>query len=89
MTDYEDIALKFARQRGYDTIRKASEKGGYKYFHFFRKSDYGHKLGWPHIVKISSKGECEWVNDFSEMMWASHQEVVLNNLGDSREHRDI
>ena len=78
--DFDKIALEYAKQQGYDTIRNAGEKDGYKYFHYYNLATLGHKLGLLHILKIDDLGRIIPVDNFTEIMWASHQEVLLNNL---------
>ena len=78
--NFDKIALEYAKQQGYDTIRNAGEKDGYKYFHYYNLATLGHKLGLPHILKIDDLGRIIPVDNFTEIMWASHQEVLLNNL---------
>lgn len=78
--DYEKIALEYAQEQGYDTIRAAGEKDGFRYFHYFVKATLGHKLGLPFMMKINKKGEVLKVKEFSEIMWASRMEIELNNL---------
>ena len=74
------MALEYAKRQGYDTIRNAGEKEGYKYYHYYNLATLGHKLGLPHILKIDGLGRIVSVDNFTEIIWASHQEVLLNNL---------
>lgn len=81
----QKIALRFAVNQncGYDSVRYAGEKGGSKYFHYFREDDLRHrrKLGLPHIVKIDNDGNLVQIWDFKEIMWARRQEIEINHLG--------
>jgi hypothetical protein len=72
-----NIIQSYAHKNGYDSIRPAGEKGGYKYFRTFSAADQGHKTGLPHIVKISAVGKIIEVTLLSEIMWAVRQEVAL------------
>ena len=80
MKDYNEIAKKYAKQQGYDTVRAAGVRNGYKYFHIYSEASVGHKTGMPQFVKISEYGIPYPVNTLSERMWATKQEVSLNNL---------
>lgn len=79
-TDTLQLAINYAKKIGNDTIREAGLKDGWHYYHVFRQSDMGHKLGLPHIVKINEMGQCVSVLDLTERMWAVKQEVLLNSL---------
>lgn len=79
-TDILQVAKQYAKKIGNDTVREAGEKDGWHYYHVFRKSDKGHKLRLPHIVKINEIGQCVSVLNLTEIMWAVKQEVLLNDL---------
>lgn len=79
-TDILLAAQSYAVKIGNDTVREAGVKDGWHYYHVFRKSDEGHKLGLPHIVKINEMGQCVSVQNLTERMWAVKQEVLINNL---------
>lgn len=77
----QEKALQYAKEHGYSTIRRAGERDGYWYFHFFNKYSHRMFLGLPHYVKVSqSSNDLVYVEDFHETMWATEQEVELNNL---------
>lgn len=79
MKDYQNIALRFARKHGYDTVRPAGQRDGYRYFHYFSEATIGRKTGWPKFVKVSEYGKPSPVENLSERMWALKQEVSLND----------
>ena len=81
--NFYDIAIRYANDLGYDSIRIAGKRDGCVYYHYYNKATIEHKLGMPHYVRISDNGETSPVEDFDEIMWASHQEVLLNNLRNS------
>lgn len=81
--DYENIARQYASQSGYDSIRAAGERNGQRYFRFFN-SQYPRYTGLPKFLKISAAGIVTVVQDFNELMWATHQEVLINNLGNRK-----
>lgn len=62
-----------------DSIRAAGEKDGCRYYHLSTKRLWGHKLGWPHIVKIDKDDKAHRVDDTNEIMWAQHQAIVSNS----------
>ncbi len=78
--DFDKVALEYAKKRGYDTIRPAGEKNGYRYYHYYNLSTLGHKLGLPLIFKINNSGKIIRVFEFPEIMWAREQIIRLNNL---------
>lgn len=78
--DFDKGALEYAKKRGYDTIRPAGEKNGYRYYHYYNLATLGHKLGLPHILKIDALGRIVSVDNFTEIMWAREQIIRLNNL---------
>lgn len=79
-TDILQTAINYAKKIGNDTVSEAGVKNGWHYYHVYRQSDKGHKLGLPHIVKINKMGQCISVLNLKEIMWAVQQEVLLNNL---------
>lgn len=74
------LAQEYAQKNGKDTVRPAGEQNGYKYFHVFLWETRKHKLGIYQYIKISTTGKVSEVLNFQEIMWASQQEVELNNL---------
>ena len=75
--DYYKIALDKAKGLGYDTIRYCGERDGWKYFNIFNWKTRGHKLGLPHIIKIST--DCKsiiFVQERSEILWAIKQKKL-------------
>ena len=73
-----EIARKYVEglNWGYDIIEPAGVRDGYRYFHFFKDSLRGHKIGMPRIIKINNKGVVKEVEDYSEILWAFHQFVL-------------
>jgi len=72
--DYYSIALKKAKEMGYDTIRPAGERDGWRFFIYFRWATRGHKLGLPHVMQISENGkEIAFVEDRDVILWAIRQ----------------
>lgn len=80
MKDYQNIAKQYAERQGYDSVRAAGERNGYRYFHIFSAASVGHKTGMPQFVKISEHGTPVPIKNLTERMWAVQQEVLLNNL---------
>ncbi|MGM9797772.1 MAG: hypothetical protein ACI3ZY_09440 [Parabacteroides sp.] len=76
--DYQKIAEEYAVNHGEDTVRKAGERNGYKYFHVFSSATKGHKLGLYQYIKISHAGTVTKIYDLQEIMWAGKQESSLN-----------
>ena len=77
--DYDQIALSKAKEHGYDTIRYYGERNKWKYFNIFNWSTRGHKLGLPHIIKISV--DCKsiiLIQERSEILWAIEQKKLQN-----------
>ncbi len=74
------IAQEYARKNGKDTVRVAGERDGYKYFHVFLWATRGHKLGPYQYIKVSPIGEVIKLYNLTEISWARHQNIVLNNL---------
>lgn len=75
--DYYQIALDKAKELGYDTIRYCGERDGWKYFNIFNWITRGHKLGLPHIIKISA--DCKsiiLIQERSEILWAIMQKKL-------------
>jgi hypothetical protein len=75
--DYYQIALYKAKELGYDTIRYCGERDGWKYFNIFNWITRGHKLGLPHIIKISA--DCKsiiLIQERSEILWAIMQKKL-------------
>ena len=79
--DYYKIALDKAKELGYDTIRYAGERNGWRYFHLIKYSLIGKKVGLPQYIKISRNGDIiVGVKNLQEEMWAIRQENTLYNL---------
>lgn len=79
--DYYQIALDKAKELGYDTIRYAGERNGWRYFHLIKYFLIGKKVGLPQYIKISHNGDIiVGVKDLQEEMWAIRQENTLYNL---------
>lgn len=79
--DYYQIALDKTKELGYDTIRYAGERNGWRYFHLIKYSLIGKKVGLPQYIKISRNGDIiVGVKDLQEEMWAIRQENTLYNL---------
>lgn len=57
-TEKNKIALKYTIEHGYDSIRPAGERNGYKYFNYYNVSNLGRKTGMPKFVKIDNNGNC-------------------------------
>ena len=76
--DYQKIAEEYAVNHGKDTVRKAGDRNGYKYFHVFSSDTKGHKLGLYQYIKISLTGSVTKIYDLQEIMWAGKQESSLN-----------
>ena len=77
--DYNQIALSKAKELGYDTIRYCGERNKWKYFNIFNWSTRGHKLGLPHIIKISV--DCKsiiLIQERYEILWAIEQKKLQN-----------
>ncbi|MCC8071398.1 MAG: hypothetical protein LIO90_06320 [Bacteroidales bacterium] len=72
MTDKAfEIAKRFTQRQNFDCIERAGEKNGQEYFHFWRTSTVGLKLGNPLILKVSAKtGKITIVERLDEIMWA-------------------
>ena len=79
--DYYNIALKKAKEMGYDIVRPAGERNGWKYYRFAKTSLIGKKYGLPQYIRISRYGDSiVFVEDLQEEMWAILQENALHNL---------
>ena len=79
--DYYQIALDKAKELGYDTIRYAGERNGWRYFHLIKYSLIGKKVGLPQYIKISRNGDIiVGVKNLQEEMWDIRQENTLYNL---------
>lgn len=77
----QEKALRYAKEHGYSTIRRAGERDGYWYFRLVWPSTYGHYLGLPQYVKFSQATEqVRRTEGVSESMWALRQEKKLNQL---------
>lgn len=77
--NYNPIALLKAKELGFDTIRYCGEREGWKYFNIFNWRTRGHKLGLPHIIKISI--DCKsiiLIQERSEILWAIKQKNLFN-----------
>lgn len=71
------IAERYAKKVGYDSINPAGKHDGFSYFHTFNKASIGHKTGLPHIIKINESGQLVVVKNLRERMWAVKEEVKL------------
>lgn len=79
--DYYQIALDKAKEMGYDIVRPAGERDGWKYFGITKSWLIGHKIGLPRYLKISDNGrEFSMAEGWEETMWALKQEEELSNL---------
>ena len=78
--DYNQIALSKAKELGYDTIRYAGERKGWRYFHLIKYSLIGKKVGLPQYVRIDCNGTVLKLKERDDIIWALHQEISLNNL---------
>ena len=79
--DYYQIALEKAKEMGYDIVRPAGERDGWKYYRLAKTSLIGKKSGLPQYIKISRNGDIiVSVKDLQEEMWAIRQENTLYNL---------
>ncbi|WP_071121657.1 hypothetical protein [Prevotellamassilia timonensis] len=78
--DYNQIALSKAKELGYDTIRYAGEREGWRYFHLIKYSLIGKKVGLPHYIRIDCNGIVLNLEERDDIIWALHQEISLNNL---------
>lgn len=78
--DYNQIALSKAKELGYDTIRYAGEREGWRYFHLIKYSLIGKKVGLPHYIRIDCNGIVLNLEGRDDILWALHQEISLNNL---------
>ena len=79
--DYYSIALKKAKEMGYDIVRPAGERDGWKYFGIVKSWLIGHKLGLPLYLKISDNGRnFSLAEGWQETMWALQQENQLSNI---------
>ena len=67
------IAQDYGRKIGYDIVSPAGERNGYKYFDMINESLIGRKTGLPRIIKISSTGRIYYVDNLTEIMWATKQ----------------
>ncbi len=77
MCGQEFIAIQYAQNAGYDSIRQAGTKDGFSYFHAFNRSNIGHKTGLPHIIKINVAGQLAVVKNLQERMWAVKEEIRI------------
>lgn len=78
--DYYQIALDKAKGLGYDTIRYAGKRNGWRYFHLIKYSLIGKKVGLPQYVRIDCNGIVLNLEERDDIIWALHQEISLNNL---------
>lgn len=79
--DYYQIALDKAKEMGYDIVRPAGERDGWKYFGITKSWLIGHKIGLPRYLKISeNRREFSMAEGWEETMWALKQEKKLSNL---------
>jgi hypothetical protein len=78
--DYYQIALDKAKELGYDTIRFAGVRKGWRYFHLIKYSLIGKKVGLPKYVRIDCNGIVLRLEERDDIIWALHQEISLNNL---------
>lgn len=80
MVDFKEIARQYAAQKGFDSVREAGERNGYKYFHIYNAANEGYKTGMPQFVRIYEDGSASLVENNKERMWALHQEVTINGF---------
>lgn len=80
MKDYQVIARRFAARQGYDSIREAGERDGYRYFHIFNAATEGKKTGMPQFIRVAENGSAALVENLKERMWALKQEVEINGF---------
>ena len=79
--DYYQIALDKAKEMGYDIVRPAGERDGWKYFSIVKSWLIGHKIGLPKFLKISINGKnITMAEGWDETTWAIQQDDILNNL---------
>lgn len=79
--DYYQIALDKAKEMGYDIVRPAGERNGWKYFSIVKSLLIGHKTGLPKFLKISINGKnITMAEGWDETTWAIRQDHILNNL---------
>ena len=78
--DYDQIALSKAKELGYDTIRYAGGREGWRYFHLIKYSLIGKKVGLPQYIRIDCNGIVLRLEEIDDIMWALHQEISLNDL---------
>ena len=79
--DYYQIALDKAKEMGYDIVRPAGERDGWKYFSIVKSWLIGHKIGLPKFLKISTNGkDITMAKGWDETNWAIRQDDILNNL---------
>lgn len=77
--DYYQIALDKAKEMGYDIVRPAGERDGWKYFNIVKSWLIGHKIGFPKFLKISTNGnDIAMAEGWDEIGWAIHQAKILN-----------
>ncbi|WP_288509469.1 hypothetical protein [uncultured Prevotellamassilia sp.] len=77
--DYYQIALDKAKEMGYDIVRPAGERDGWKYFNIVKSWLIGHKIGLPKFLKISTNGnDIAMAEGWDEIGWAIHQAKILN-----------
>lgn len=77
--DYYQIALDKAKEMGYDIVRPAGERDGWKYFNIVKSWIIGHKIGLPKFLKISTNGnDIAMAEGWDEIGWAIHQAKILN-----------
>lgn len=77
--DYYQIALNKAKEMGYDIVRPAGERNGWKYFNIVKSWLIGHKIGLPKFLKISTNGnDIAMAEGWDEIGWAIHQAKILN-----------
>ena len=77
--DYYQIALDKAKEMGYDIVRPAGERNGWKYFSIVKSWLIGHKIGLPKFLKISTNGnDIAMAEGWDEIGWAIHQAKILN-----------
>lgn len=78
--DYYQIALNKAKEMGYDIVRPAGERDGWKYFNIVKSWLIGHKIGLPKFLKISTNGnDIAMAEGWDEIGWAIHQAKILND----------